>query len=80
MPSTLTAALLPFALNGFTYQAEPVEQAVRVSMSLSRPNSNFLTFGVYSRDYALDRTSGANKAMSTVVLVIIGFVLNYICY
>lgn len=82
MPSTLTRAMLPFTSNQFNYTVEPVivnnQTIARVSISLQQPNANFLTFGVYSRDYALDRTSGAGKTLTGIILITFGVIFNFI--
>lgn len=82
MPSTLTRAMLPFTLNTFNYAEEQTtinnESSVLVSMALQQPNANFLTFGIYGRDYELDHTGGAEKVLTGILLITFGVILNII--
>lgn len=82
MPSTLTRAMLPFTIHEFIYTEMPAivnnQTSIRVSMLLQRSNANFLTFGIYSRDYALDQTSGADKTLTGILLIAFGIILNFI--
>lgn len=81
MPNTLTTALLPLNIPNFSYvtmltvvESNPV---VNVILTLQQNSANLLTFGIYGRDFDLDRQSGADKTLATTLLIAFAVILSH---
>lgn len=81
-PSTLSTGIVPLSTTEFSYLQHKYSlknvNYNEITIELSRPRWDLLTFGLFGRDFGMDTRSSASTTATGFILVALSAIISYL--